>query len=403
MSLQPRAERFESLDMLRGLAVLGILLVNIQVFAMPFAVLVDGPAAFGSLEGGDGLVWRITDVFFTAKFYTIFSALFGAGILLFLGEDPDKSRLQAHRRRMAWLLLIGMIHAYVFWYGDILVPYAVLGFIVVFARGLSARLLLIIGSALVLAVALAMGAALAAAGLLSAKTGSQMEQMPPLFVFTDPIAAMTAPWGERIAHMAPLTALAQVSQLIGALPKLGGIMLVGMGLYKAGFFTLRWSAASYLLSAALAGLAPLAALWLLSGRVVESEFSASAMGLLQGANEPLSALIAFAYASLVMALCKLPGIGLLRLPFVSAGRMAFSNYLGTTAVCVFLFYGPPGLAWFGETSRLAQAQVTLLVWAGILAISTVWMAVFRFGPMEWLWRTLTYGRLQPIFHRRAAS
>ena len=124
----PANQRILSLDLLRGVAVLGILAVNIQVFAMIDAAYLN-PASFGDMAGLNGWVWYITYLVADTKFITIFSILFGAGIALMADRALARGRSAAalHYRRMFWLLLFGLVHAYLLWYGDILVTYAICG------------------------------------------------------------------------------------------------------------------------------------------------------------------------------------------------------------------------------------------------------------------------------------
>jgi uncharacterized protein len=105
---------------------------------------------------------------------------------------------------------------------------------------------------------------------------------------------------------------------------------------------------------------------------------------------------AFGYAALVMALCKLPFLALLRAPFAAAGRMALSNYLACSIIGALLYYGPPGLGLIGKVNYTQMAVTVAVVWLAILVWSPLWLALFRFGPFEWLWRSLTYWRLQPL-------
>jgi len=146
-------ERHESLDVLRGFAVLGILVMNIQSFAMPFAAYFN-PTALGPPSDVDFTIWTVKHLFADQKFMTIFSLLFGAGIWLFSTRAAERGGRPAvwHYRRMFWLLVFGLIHAYLLWYGDILVLYAVCGMLVYPLRKLGPRTLLIVG-AIVIAVA----------------------------------------------------------------------------------------------------------------------------------------------------------------------------------------------------------------------------------------------------------
>lgn len=139
-------ERIVSLDILRGFAVLGILIMNIQSYAMPGAAYFN-PLAYGDLTGLNKWVWILSHIFADQKFMTLFSILFGAGIILMTGKVESKGRRSAglHYRRTLWLLVIGLMHAYLLWHGDILVAYALCALVVFLFRRFSPKKLLIIG------------------------------------------------------------------------------------------------------------------------------------------------------------------------------------------------------------------------------------------------------------------
>ena len=144
-------QRVHSLDILRGFALLGILVMNIQSFSMPSSAYFV-PSSFGSMEGVNGVVWLIGYLFFDQKFMSMFSMMFGAGIVL-MSHHRDAAELPVlgvHFRRMFLLLFFGMTHAYIIWYGDILVAYAICGMFVVWIRRWPARRLAIIGVVLVI-------------------------------------------------------------------------------------------------------------------------------------------------------------------------------------------------------------------------------------------------------------
>ena len=141
----PRTDRLVSIDALRGIAVLGILMMNIQGFAMsPMAY--DNPTMQMDLTGANLDVWAFAHTFFALKFITIFSTLFGAGIILMAGQGDDVGK---HYPRMLWLLAIGAAHAYFLWWGDILVTYALVGMLAVKARRMSVTKLIIWGLVLI--------------------------------------------------------------------------------------------------------------------------------------------------------------------------------------------------------------------------------------------------------------
>ena len=165
----PETDRYQAIDVLRGCAVLGILLINIQLFAMPQAASLN-PTALGPPSSRDLVIWSVNHLFADQKFMTIFSLLFGAAVLLMTTRIAGRggSAALVHYRRMFWLLLFGLVHAYFLWHGDILVLYAVCGFLVYPARWLGARTLFLLGL-LVLAVG----------SLISVAAALSMPSWPP--------------------------------------------------------------------------------------------------------------------------------------------------------------------------------------------------------------------------------
>ena len=185
------SERLQALDILRGFAVLGILVMNIQMFTMPMAAYFN-PYWDGAPSSRDLLVWSIGHLLADQKFMTIFSLLFGAGILLMTTRAAERgaSAARMHYRRMGWLLVFGLVHAYLLWHGDILVLYALCGMLVYLARRFQARTLVALGLAV-----LAAGSGFMLLGGLS------MDQAPP-----EAIAEWESFWrpsaGERAAEIA---------------------------------------------------------------------------------------------------------------------------------------------------------------------------------------------------------
>ena len=176
----------------------------------------------------------------------------------------------------------------------------------------------------------------------------------------------------------------------------GGLMLVGMALYKLGVFSAKLSARSYALMIGvglLVGL-PVVALGVLlhfqAGWSVEYSFFQG-----QQPNYWGSLLVSLGYVSLVMLWCKRSQGDRLQRSLAAVGQMALSNYLLHTVICTLLFYGH-GLGLFGQVSRVGQAAVVVAIWLLQLVISPIWLRHYRFGPLEWVWRCLTYWKLQPF-------
>lgn len=402
MHQAPRAERYDSLDILRGVAVLGILAVNIQTFAQPFYIF-SNPTLLPDVFAREGWVWRIVGVFFQFKFITIFSALFGAGIVLMVGEEKPSPRFALHYRRMMWLALFGLIHAFVVWFGDILFPYAIAGLIAVLARRWKPATLVTVGLILItLSFALFMGQFLYLQNASPEEAAKFLAKMwsPPPEEIAETIARYALPLGERIPATAGEAATFLAMQTLGLAPRTIGVMMIGMALFKAGFFTLGWRPATYLVAGLAATAIGLAVSYWGVDQFFVHDFDAFSMTPAQGAIFWGSLPQAFGYSALIMWLAGLGGLKLLLTPFAAAGRMALSNYLACSIVGALIYYGPPGLGLIGEHGFVKQALVTFAIWAAILIWSPLWLSIFKFGPFEWLWRSLTYGRLQPLFKGR---
>ena len=389
-------ERIEALDLLRGVAVLGILLVNMQLFAMPNAAAAN-PYALGELSQSDLIIWSAIDVLAESKFITIFSLLFGAGIVLMTGrlEARGTRPARVHYVRMFWLLVFGVIHAYLLWHGDILVLYAVCGMLVYPARRLPARTLTVLGLVL---LSVAMASALTA--------GFSWPQFPPEFKaaweqywqpsptdIADETAAFTGGWLAQASVRAGYSSEFHFQDLIvWDLWRVGGLMLLGMALLKADVVTGRKTRQQYAILAAV-GLSmglPLAAWGLYRYHAVGWRLPDSVFFVPQW-NYWGSLLAALGYIGLALALWKGGVMSGLFSRLAAVGRTAFSCYILETLICTTIFYGH-GLGLFGTFDRLQQLLLTVAVWIVLLILAPLWLRRFRFGPLEWLWRTLTYGR-----------
>lgn len=393
----PRRSRIESLDLLRGIAVLGIFVVNVQAFAMtPFGYA--NPLAEADFGPEGRLVWTLIQTLFQHKFITIFCALFGVGILLQSGEGEDPARDARHLRRMAWLFGIGVLHAYLLWYGDILLPYAVAGVLLIGVRAWSVRRLVLIGIALTLLSALLIASATMSAASLSPEDYAEFiaeAWAPPPETIETQRDLFRLPWRERIPALAGLVTERELEQSVYFMPRFVGVMMLGMALAKSGFFAGSWSGRRLWVATALAPLGALAS-WGLVELEIAVDLDLVTIAPLQALATLVALPQAMGYAALVVLIAGAPRLALLRLPFRALGRMALTGYLLSSVVGVLLFYGPPGLGLIGELSRAEQLAAALWVCVALLAVATAWLWAFAFGPAEWAWRSLTYGRLQPL-------
>jgi uncharacterized protein len=397
--------RIGSLDALRGFALLGILVMNVQSFAMPMAAYVN-PTVWGNLTGADYAVWYLSHLLTEQKMMAIFSMLFGAGVALFADRIAarGKSRSRLHYRRNFWLLLFGAAHGYLLWYGDILFLYAVCAFVVFPFRNLAPRRLLALGVA-----------AIAVSSAIYAYFGWSMplwpiEQQAAFETSWDPapeqlaaeIQAYRGGWLEQMQHRVPAAAEMQtVLLLIWGFWRAAGLMLIGMGLYRLGFLSAQAPAATYwrLIAAAVFVGVPVVAYgvhWNFANDwAPESLFYGSQF------NYWGSVLVSLGWASAILLVLQRGLLQWLTRRLAAVGQMAFSNYILHTMICGFIFYGH-GLGQFGQVERTGQIAIVFGIWSIQLLLSPVWLRHFRFGPLEWLWRSLTYWQLQP-FHRRPRS
>jgi len=404
-----KSERVVSLDVLRGFAMLGILVMNIQSFSMVGAAYFN-PTAFGNLEGANYGVWYLSHLLADMKFMTIFSMLFGAGIALMSGRQSAKGKSPAglHYRRMGWLLVIGLMHAYLLWPGDILVAYALCGLVVFLFRNLSPRVLLLLGLLLI-----GVGSGLSTLSGLSMSYWPEEELvrfereewLPTAEDIDQELAVFQA--GSWLDQM-PLRAmdafyLETFVFLFLFLWRAGGLMLIGMALFKLDVFSAQRSRAYYGGLVALAVLvgAPVVMLGIhrnfeMGWDVAYSFFFGNQF------NYWGSILISLGYVGAIMLVCQSKRLSRLTWPLARVGQMALSNYLLQTTVCTLLFYGH-GLGQFGRFSRVDQILTVLVVSLLQLVVSLVWLNYFRFGPCEWLWRSLSYWKRQPFLLETGAG
>lgn len=393
-------ERILSLDVLRGFAILGILIMNIQNYSMIQAAYLN-PTAYGDLSGINKWVWIFSHILADQKFMTIFSLLFGAGIILMTSRAEAMKRKSGrlHYRRTFWLLIIGLMHAYLLWSGDILVPYALCALLAFLFRKFKARNLLIFGLILILVSSLIY----LFFGLTmpqwppEAKVNTMQNWQPSPEKVTAEVEAYRGGWLEQMTHRIPTSLAFQTFVfLIWTGWRAGGLMLIGMALFKWGVITGERSKNFYL--RLLFVCLPVGWTIVIAGIIqnFSHDWSLDYSMFLGGQfNYWGSILVSIGYIAFVMLICQVQRFTRFLQPFAAVGRTALSNYLLQTVICTTIFYGH-GLGLFGRLERKEQVLIILAVWTFQLAISPIWLNKFRFGPVEWIWRSLTYMKLQPI-------
>jgi uncharacterized protein len=418
-------ERVAAIDVLRGFALLGILAVNIWSFALPSAVFYD-PSAAGGFTGWNFAAWLVSHVLFEQKMMSIFSMLFGAGLVI-LTARADARGLPLTRiyyRRILWLLVFGLVHAYALWEGDILVAYALCGLALYPLRRLAPARQAALGlGVFLLAVPISAGSGLllqwglradehspAAGGwrrVVQRQVGQAAEEILATATpegMQEEIDTARGSYAELFrARAAENLWLETVEFIIWAGPRAGGLMLLGMALMKLGVFTGALPTRVY---AALAisgyGLGlPVVAYGV--SDMMRHDFDIFYTLIWGGQfNYVGSLFVALGHVGVVMLLVRAGWLPALTSRLAAVGRMALTNYLLQTVICTALFDGW-GLGLFARLDRVQLVGVVAAVWAFQLAVSPLWLRAFRFGPAEWLWRSLTYRRRQPFLAAGAAD
>lgn len=400
------SERIETMDVLRGFALLGILLMNIEAFVGPLMESFTGlnPALTGADRIADAAIYILVQ----GKFYTLFSLLFGMGFAVMSQRAEARGQAFAgvYWRRGLVLLAIGAVHAVLIWSGDILMTYAILSFFLLAFRNLPAKWL----PWLAIAAYLVPSGLMALLGLIG--TAAQM----------DPGGA--SEWNQQMAKMAGematmgeaqrqaygagsyLQAVAQRARdtgfMLSNLPMMGpmifGMFLFGAWFVKSGaiaapqgfprlYLLLRWVAL------------PLGLLAMLASFALHPTMDFGTMNLGTALAFVLSSigslLMAFGYLGWIVRGVQSPSLSPALHWLAPAGRMALTNYLMQSILCTLVF-NAYGLGYFDQLPRAWQVPFVLAVFLSQVLISHWWLSRFRFGPAEWLWRSLTYLRRQPM-------
>lgn len=400
--VQP-SERIVLLDVLRGLAIFGILVVNVTFFSQPFLWRIEPPWGLGDRM----ITWFVT-FFFQGKFYTMFSLLFGLGLAIQLirGQEKGTNIAPLYRRRLFVLLLIGILHAVFIWYGDILHHYALLGFLLMLFRSREpARLLRPIFISLALPVVLfTVLAVLLEVGKQHPPTRQKLERerieqrekqradaAESLEIY--PRGSYVEVLQQRLKDLAMLESFA-----IFYLPHVFAMFLLGLYVGKRGMARdpeahepllrriWRWG----LILGLVAGVGSVISQETIDPMVPSLEAAFFTALYIIGAP----ALSLFYMISILFAL-RQPRWHRRLLPLAAVGRTALSNYLLQSVVCTTIFYSH-GLGLFGRVPPSAGLAIAMVICALQIPLSLWWLKRFRFGPVEWLWRSLTYGTPQPM-------
>jgi uncharacterized protein len=403
------ASRIASLDFIRGIAVMGILAANIVAFGQPFNAYMY-PDGFLTEHGPlSDQLWIAQFVVIDGKMRGLFTLLFGAGIYLFMKRAWARGATRwLQVRRLLILLVFGLIHHFFIWRGDILFYYAAVGLVVLLFIKLSARAQLIIGLSGYLAGALFYAAMMVPLHFIAetpfgnraefAEMRTNLEAEQARALKDDAVEANLVQDGDYaslVAHRLDEHAADPTINLLIFAPETLPLMLIGMALYRMGLFSggldarrqRRWGWIGLAVGGALTFLI---ALWAQGTGFSYWGTLAAFVGI-----SPIPRLMMVVGLAALLALWGAVARGWLAERVSAAGRAAFTNYLGTSVVMMLVFEGWAG-GLFGKLTRPELYLVVAATWVLMLAWSKPWLDRFRYGPLEWLWRSLTYGRVMPL-------
>jgi uncharacterized protein len=398
------SERIVELDVLRGIALLGVVIANVWLWFSGITFLFPGIRDELVRLSVDGVVFNGIGVLVAGKAMATFSFLFGLGfaVQMLRAEGRDIAMAPVYLRRLAVLLLFGAVHGFLLWYGDILMLYAVLGVVLLLVRRFTDRTLIVGAALLLVAVPLALGAVPLIMGVFGSSPPA-----PDLAVIAEGNAATLAAFRSGApaqvfpANLEMLRYMYLSPQAIGWSATTLGLFLLGLcagrrrifenvAMHRASFTRVAiWGLATGLVFSA--GVAVMYV-----GHPPEAIAAQPWLALLMAALVTFGTVpLALGYIATATLLLQRPAWQRRLGPFAPVGRMALTNYLAQTILCLLIFYGY-GAGLIGRVGSAVALAIALLVFALQGAWSPWWLARYRFGPAEWLWRSLTYGRFQPM-------
>ncbi len=400
------SERVEVLDALRGVAIFGILIVNIQLFSNPVTKMLIGYTGAENLA--DKLAQIFIKLFFEGKFYVLFSMLFGYGFWIFMQKQKEDGFdiLPVFRRRLFWLLMIGLIHVLIFWAGDILVFYAVLGFTLILFRSKTDKALLkwSVWLACIPALLYLVTAAFYALALLHPESkaavdaGMQQNLAETTNIYQNALRIYSTGSFPEILKVRITEYLALLPGMLFFYPVVLAMFLLGLLAARRGLLINYAHHLKLYRKAFWWGLAigSVANLFYVIAYQRTSIAQINVWGLISTFMHTLGG-IAFCmvYISAILLLSAKGALLKLQKLFVPVGRMALSNYLLQSLICTTLFYSY-GFGLIGKINAWQGIIISVLIFAIQIPLSNLWFKYFNYGPLEWLWRSLTYAALQPF-------
>lgn len=418
------AERIESLDIMRGFVLCGILLMNITGFGLANAY--SNPTVSGGSTGWNLYAWITTNLFFEGTMRALFSMLFGVGTFIVLERLEKKNAgikaADIYFRRLTWMLVFGLIHGYLLlWYGEILYDYALMGFLLYSFRHLapktlvfSAVLLFSIGTfwsymehqdnkKLVATVAtaktkIAQKQELSKEEKAATEKWEKIEEKKSAKYVQEKNEAMRKGYLDVVKHLAPQNMETDTLWFYrGDLWDILSMMFLGIAFFKWNMLSGKKSYRFYSLMVLGGYVLGLTTNYYEITTILNNNFSFLSFSETNITYDLGRVSMVIGHIGLIMIFCKLPILAWLKTRIAAVGKMALSNYIMHSLICMVVFTGV-GFGLFGKLQRYELYYVVFAIWIFQLIISPIWLKYFHFGPMEWLWRRLSYG-YKPAFRK----
>ena len=416
------SNRIQSLDIMRGFVLLGILLMNIN--GMGLARAYGDPTVSGGAAEWNLTTWITTNLFFEGTMRALFSLLFGVGMFIFLDRLEKKgagiNAANIYFRRLIWLLVFGLIHGYLLlWTGEILYDYALMGFIVYSFRNMAPLKLTIVALILFSVgslwsyvdykkdVKFMEDVALIKTYKSESKTLTrdlkevatewekiQWERSPE--AIEEYNTNMRKGYLDVVAFIAPENQHSDENWPYRYdLWDILSMMLLGIALFKWKILSAEKSYKLYGLMAALGYLIGLTINYFETQSIVEANFSLLSFSKSNITYDLGRVPVAIGHVGAIMLFCKLPILKWLKISLASVGKMALTNYVMHSVFAMFIFTGV-GFGLFGTFQRFELLYIVFAIWIFQLIVSPIWLKYYQYGPLEWIWRNLSYLKRHPF-------
>ncbi len=416
------SDRIQSLDIMRGIVLFGILLMNINGMGLSGAY--GDPTVSGGATGWNLVTWITTNMLFEGTMRALFSLLFGVGMFIFLDRLEKKGAgikaANIYFRRLIWLLIFGLINAYILlWYGDILFSYALMGFFVFSFRNLPPKKL-VLASIILFSIGTLWNYSdylrdvkfMENVALIESYTSEGKE-------LTKELIEVEYKWNEikwsksetgiennndnmRKSYLSALKYLAPINKHFNEhfplrydLWDILSMMLMGIAFFKLKILTSEKSYRFYIVMVLIGYAVGLSVNYYETKLILDDNFSLLAFSKSNITYDLGRVFVAIGHVGLIMLFCKLTLFKNFKYALSCVGRMALTNYLMHSLIALLLFTGA-GFGLFGTFERHELLYMVFSIWLFQIIISPIWLKYYQFGPLEWIWRNLSYLTRYPL-------